>query len=479
MIYVFVVLYLVGLVAISVATSKKFNSVDDFLLGGREMGPWISAFAYGTTYFSAVIFVGYAGSVGYENGISGVLAGIGNALIGSLLAWMVLAKRTRAFTGKYSISTMPEFFEKRYDSKALKITSAVIIFIFLVPYCASVYQGLSYLFEVSLGLKFEYCIVAMGIMTALYLFFGGYFTTAFVNLFQGIIMIAGVVLMVAFIMYNPQVGGFVEGISKLRSIDPKLVSFNLLSIKDVIVMTLLTSLGSWGLPQMVHKFYTIKDEKAIKTGMIISTLFALLIATSAYFVGAFGRFFVDAGTVVTDTSILVPIMISKALPELLVGLMVALVLSASMSTLSSLVLVSASAIAVDLLKGHIKEDADSKNRQVTVLRVLCIVFVAVSLFVALDKNNAIVTLMSYSWGTISGCFIAPFVYGLYWKGMTKAGAFSGIICGLAVNLYGFLFVGDAPLTGVLAMLASLIVVPVVSLCTPKYGSRFNEEIMKF
>lgn len=477
MIYIFVILYIVGLAAISVITSKKFNSVDDFLLGGREMGPWISAFAYGTTYFSAVIFVGYAGSVGYGNGISGILVGFGNAFIGSMLAWFVLAKRTRSFTGKYNISTMPEFFEKRYDSKGLKIASAVIIFVFLVPYCASVYQGLSYLFEISLGIKFEYCIIAMAAITAVYLFFGGYFTTAFVNMFQGIIMIVGVILMVAFIMYNPKVGGFVNGISQLKSIDPKLVSFNPLDISNVIVMTLLTSVGSWGLPQMVHKFYTIKDEKAIKSGMIISTLFALLIATSAYFVGAFGRFFIESGAAV-DTSTVVPVMITAALPELLVGLVIALVLSASMSTLSSLVLVSASSIAVDLLKGHFKKDMDNKS-VVLVLRVLCVIFVIVSLIVALDKNNAIVTLMSYSWGTISGCFIAPFLYGLYWKGMTKAGAVSGIICGLGINLIGFLFVHNAPLTGVIAMFASLAVVPVVSLCTAKYSNKFNEEIMKF
>lgn len=477
MIYVFVVLYLVGLIAISAVTSKKFSSVDDFLLGGRQMGPWISAFAYGTTYFSAVIFVGYAGSVGYANGITGIIVGVGNAIIGSLLAWMVLAKKTRAFTGKHSISTMPEFFEKRYNSKWLKIASAVIIFVFLVPYCASVYQGLSYLFEISLGIKFEYCILVMAAITAVYLFFGGYFTTAFVNLFQGIVMIVGVILMVGFVVYSPQVGGFVNGISKLTAIDPKLTSFNPSFMGNVIVMTLLTSLGSWGLPQMVHKFYTIKDEKAIKTGMIISTLFALLIATSAYFIGGFGRFFVESGAAV-DTSTVVPIMITRALPELLIGLVIALVLSASMSTLSSLVLVSASSIAVDLLKGSFKKDMSGKTT-VLILRILCVVFVAVSLVVALNRNNAIVTLMSYSWGTISGCFIAPFLYGLYWKGMTKAGAVSGIICGLAVNIIGFFTVNNAPLTGVVSMVLSLVLVPVVSLCTKKYDSAFSEEIMKF
>ncbi|MBQ9625510.1 MAG: sodium:solute symporter, partial [Clostridia bacterium] len=272
-----------------------------------------------------------------------------------------------------------------------------------------------------------------------------------------------------------------NGIRQLKEMDPKLVSFRLNDISSVITMVMLTSLGSWGLPQMVHKFYTIKDEKAIKTGMIISTVFALLIASSAYFLGAFGRFFMDAPAAAgaaVDTSTIVPVMITRALPEILIGLVVALVLSASMSTLSSLVLVSASSIAVDLLKGHFKKDMSEKS-VVMVLRILCVVFVGVSLLIALDKNNAIVTLMSYSWGTISGCFIAPFTYGLYWKGMTKAGAFSGIICGLAVNLLGFFFIKNAALAGVISMLASLVIVPIVSLCTKKYSDEFNKDIMDF
>ncbi len=469
MVYVFIGLYVLGLVAIAFITRQKFRSVDDFLLGGRAMGPWMSALAYGTTYFSAVIFVGYAGSVGYASGISGILIGVGNAVIGSLLAWIVLAKRTRNFTGKHSVSTMPEFFEKRYNSKTLNTIAAVIIFIFLVPYWASVYQGLSYLFEVSLNIPYEYCIIAMALLTAVYLFYGGYFATAFVNLFQGVIMVAGVLLMVGFIMYNPNVGGFVEGIGKLAEIDSSLASFDFSSMGNVITLMLLTSLGSWALPQMVHKFYTIKDDGAIKRGTIISTAFALLIACSAYFMGAFGRFFVE-GTV--DTAIIMPLMFKNALPEIVLGLVVALVLSASMSTLSSLVLVSASSISVDLLKGKISERANIK-----LLRVFCLVFVLVSVLVALFTNNAILTLTSYSWGVISGCFIGPFVYGLYWKGMTKAGAYSGIVTGLAVNLMGFLFWNNPPFSGVMAMVCCLIVVPIVSLITKKYDKEFVDKIL--
>lgn len=475
MVYFFIVVYIIGLVVISFLTSSKAKTAEDFLLGGRNMGPWISAFAYGTTYFSAVIFVGYAGNVGYHYGISGILIGLGNALIGSLLAWLILAKRTRHFTGKHYISTMPEYFEKRYHSKALKVVSAVIIFVFLVPYCASVYQGLSYLFETALHIRFEYCMIAMAVLTAVYLFFGGYFATAFVNLFQGIIMIIGVALMVGMILSHPNVGGLTGGLQKLGEADPNLLSFNFATIGPVITMVLLTSFGSWGLPQMVHKFYTIKDDRAVKSGMVISTLFALLISTSAYFIGAFGRFFVTAEEAV-NTSNIVPMMISRALPEVLVGLVVALVLSASMSTLSSLVLVSASSISIDLL-GAFKKGIKQKT-VVLSMRFLCVAFVVFSLLVALNKNNAILTLMSYSWGTLSGCFLAPFIYGLYCKWITKAGAWAGILSGLICTGVLAFFIKDAGLIGVISMAVSAVMVPLVSLFTPKYDPPFVEEIMK-
>lgn len=473
MVYVFVVLYIVVLILISVFTAKKAKNTDEYLLGGRAMGPWISAFAYGTTYFSSVIFVGYAGQVGYNNGIAGILIGLGNAFIGSLLAWFVLARRTRHFTGKYNISTMPEFFEKRYGSKAMKIVTAVIIFVFLVPYCASVYQGLSYMFEMALGIPYAYVMIAMAALTALYLFFGGYMSTAIANFFQGVVMIVGVTIMVVMVLNHPAVGGIQNGLAQLEATSPKLVSFGWANVAPVMIMVLLTSFGSWGLPQMVHKFYTIKDDKSIKIGMVISTVFALLIATSAYFIGAFGRFFVTAQEA-ANTSNIVPLMISRALPELMVGLVVALVLSASMSTLSSLILVSSSSISIDLV-GAFRPNIQQKQ-QVLIMRILCLVFVLFSLLVALNKNNAILTLMSYSWGTLSGCFLAPFLYGLYWKGTTKIGAWAGIVCGLLTTGILFFVMKNAPLTGVISMTVSTIVVPLVSLITPKYSKDFLESI---
>ncbi len=483
--YVFIVLFFAVMIGVGIYSKKKVLSVNDFLLGGRNMGGWISAFSYGTTYFSAVIFIGYAGKSGWSFGLSATWIGIGNAIIGSLLAWLILAKRTRSMTHELNASTMPEFFEKRYNSRAMKIVTAVIIFVFLVPYSASVYQGLSYLFEMVFNVPYIYCMVAIAVLTGIYLMIGGYVATAINNFIQGIIMLAGLLLMVFFIVSHDAVGGLKEGIARLGSIPGdglglvKIFSdnpFNLLSL------VILTSLGTWGLPQMVHKFYTIKDDDAIKRGTIVSTVFALIIAGGSYFIGAFGRLFLNNTPPMVNGApnydMVMPQVLNYALPESLMVLVVVLLLSASMSTLSSLVLVSSSAISLDLLKGVFFPDMKKENVML-ITRILCVTFVTLSFLVAATPN-AIITLMSFSWGTIAGAFLAPFLYGLYWKNATKAGAWAGFISGLCCSLGGTLIYGMnaqyAPIIGSVAMLVSLAVVPAVSFFTSKLPQSYVESI---
>ncbi len=452
------------------------------------MGPWISAFAYGTTYFSAVIFIGYAGRIGWGFGISSTWIGIGNAVLGSYLAWIILAKRTRKMTHDLNVSTMPEFFEKRYDSKAMKIVTAIVIFIFLVPYSASVYQGVGYLFERVFGIPFIYCMIAMALLTGAYVLLGGYIATAITDFVQGIIMIIGLIFMVMFVVSHPAVGGIGEGIAKLSALPgegPALVKIFGGSPVNLFALVILTSLGTWGLPQMVHKFYAIKDDDAIKKATIVSTAFAALISGGAYFTGAFGRLFLDNTPPVgangqANLDLVMPIILERALPDSLMGVIVILVLSASMSTLSSVVLVSSSAISIDLIKGVFFPDM-KKERQMFLMRLLCGIFVALSFFVAITPN-AILTLMSFSWGTIAGAFLAPFIYGLFWKGTTKAGAWAGFISGIVCSVGGALVFGMnaglAPNIGAVSMLVSLAAVPVVSLVTAKIPKPYLSGIFR-
>lgn len=479
------------MVGIGLYCRRHATDVSGFVLGGRSVGPWLTAFAYGTSYFSAVVFVGYAGQFGWKYGIAATWAGIGNALLGSLLAWAVLGRRTRIMTQHLNSATMPEFFGKRFGSEKLKVAASVIIFIFLIPYTASLYNGLSRLFGMAFDIDYGVCVVVMAILTGVYVIAGGYMATAINDFIQGIIMIFGICAVIAAVL-NSQ-GGFMAALKGLAEVsDPAVsttpgvfASFFGPDPLNLLGVVLLTSLGTWGLPQMVQKFYAIKDEKAIDTGMVISTVFAAIVAGGCYFLGGFGRLFsgqVDVATNGYDS--IIPTMLS-GLSDLLIAVVVILVLSASMSTLSSLVLASSSTLTLDVLKGRVIRANDEKS-QVLVMRGLIVLFIAISVVLAIIQYRSNVTfiaqLMGVSWGALAGAFLAPFLYGLYWKKATRGACW---ICFLfsTVFMLANIFVGSrfptvlqSPINaGAFCMLAGLVIVPVVSLITPKPDRQLVEE----
>ena len=467
------------MIGVGIYSRKSTTSVDGFVLGGRSVGPWLTAFAYGTSYFSAVVFVGYAGQFGWKYGLASTWIGIGNAIIGSLLAWVILGRRTRVMSQHLQSKTMPDFFGERFKSKSLKITASIISFVFLVPYTASVYNGLSRLFGMAFNIPYTYCVLMMAVITGVYVILGGYMATAINDFIQGIIMLFGIVVVILSVL-NGQ-GGFIEAIKTMAEIPSDVpltlgqqgafTSFFGPDPLNLLGVVILTSLGTWGLPQMVHKFYAIKDEKAVQTGTIISTLFAVVISGGCYFLGGFSRLFDnpeiynEAGAVVYDS--IIPFMLSK-LPDILIGIVVVLVLSASMSTLSSLVLTSSSTLTLDFLKDNIIKKMDEK-KQVWIMQVLIIFFIVLSVVIALDPPTFIAQLMGISWGALAGAFLAPFLYGLYWKGVTKAAVWASFIGGVGITLANMIhpFFNSPINAGAAAMIAGLIIVPVVSLITPK------------
>ena len=470
-------------IGIGIYCKKNATNVDGFVLGGRSVGPWLTAFAYGTSYFSAVVFVGYAGQFGWKYGVAATWVGIGNALIGSLLAWALLGRRTRVMTQHLGSATMPQFFEKRFDSKSLKLAASAIIFIFLIPYTASLYNGLSRLFGMAFEIDYTVCVIVMAVITAIYVIVGGYMATAINDFIQGMIMIVGIIAVICAVLKGQ--GGFAEAFNSLGEVtDPTVTdtpgAFNSWfgpDPKNLLGVVILTSLGTWGLPQMVQKFYAIKNEKAINKGMIISTLFALIVAGGCYFLGGFGRLFGDRVDVkVEGFDAIVPAMLSELSP-FLIAVVVILVLSASMSTLSSLVLTSSSTLTLDFIKGNVAKKMDEKKQLLTI-RLLIVVFILISVVLALVQYKSNVTfiaqLMGISWGTLAGAFLAPFLFGLYWKKTTKAGVWSNFLFSVVVMLFNILAPQYFPAllrspinAGAFCMLAGLILVPVVSLFTKK------------
>ena len=511
----FVLVFFGLMIFVGLYCRRHTTNVNGFVLGGRSVGPWLTAFAFGTSYFSAVIFVGYAGQFGWNFGLASTWIGLGNAFLGSLLAWVVLGRRTRIMTQALGSRTMPDFFEKRYKSPALKIAASFIVFVFLIPYTASLYNGLSGLFGVAFNVPYAAVVIVMAVLTGVYVIFGGYMATAINDFIQGLIMLVGIVVVIAAVLNaNGGVGNAILELSKIPSPYPETMgqqgaftSFFGTQPFYLLIVVILTSLGTWGLPQMVGKFYSIKNEDAIKKGTVISTLFAVIVAGGCYFLGGFGRLYTQnpaiykdgivGGTVLNDR--IVPTMLAS-LPAVVIALVIVLVLSASMSTLSSLALTSSSTLALDVIVPVVskkKQREVSEGKSVLVMRLLIVFFVALSAVIAILKDTVwadsvfIAQMMGISWGALAGAFLAPFLYGLYSKKISKPAVATCFVFGTGTQIvqllismgvfaveggfFGLIF-KNSLYSGVFAMLAGLVIVPVVSAFTGRFVPEDTDEI---
>jgi SSS family solute:Na+ symporter len=499
----FLVIFFAIMIGVGVYCRKQSTDVNGFVLGNRSVGPWLTAFAFGTSYFSAVIFVGYAGQFGWKFGMASTWIGLGNAFIGSLLAWNILGRRTRVMTQHLDSATMPDFFMKRYDSKALKIAAAIIIFIFLIPYTASLYNGLSRLFEMAFGIPYEYCVLAMAVLTGVYVVLGGYMATAINDFIQGIIMLFGIVAVIFAVMrINGGLGSTMTLLSQIEAPNSDLqgafTSFFGPDLFGLIGVVLLTSLGTWGLPQMVQKFYAIKSEKSISTGTIVSTVFAVIVAGGCYFLGGFGRLFGEAGAdgkPVGGFDSVIPTMLEHLSP-VLIGIVVILVLSASMSTLSSLVLTSSSVLTIDFIDPVFRKNTMSEKKKVLIMRIFIIFFIAISAGIAIVQAKSpvmfISQMMGVSWGALAGAFLAPFMYGLYMKRIPKVAVWINYILGVGISLASFIcnmtgvsFTSPvleyfkSPINaGMLAMILGIVLTPIIAGIAPSKDKERVDKIFE-
>ena len=490
-----IVCFFALMIYIGIRSRKHASDINGFVLGSRSVGPWLSAFAFGTSYFSAVIFVGYAGQFGWNFGLASTWIGLGNAFIGSLLAWSVLGRRTRIMTQHLSCKTMPEFFGTRFESKKLKIAASVITFVFLIPYTASLFNGLSRLFSMAFeGVDYSVCVIVMAVLTGIYVLVGGYMATAINDFIQGLIMLVGIVAVIAAVIkQNDGMSAAIEELATGENGGWEYASFLGADPVFLLFVVILTSLGTWGLPQMVGKFYAIKNEESIKMGTVISTLFAIVVAGGCYFLGGFGRLYeVDVASEGYDA--IIPRMLSGLSP-VLIGIVIVLVLSASMSTLSSLVLTSGSTVTLDFIAPMFKRELGEKTKM-TIMRLFIVAFIVVSSVIAIvqasSKNLFIAQMMGVSWGALAGAFLAPFLYGLYYKKTTKAAVLTCFVYGVGLEIFqlfvsvGWVDISEVPVinfiftnslySGVFAMVGGLIILPVVSLLTQKTCPREVEKM---
>ena len=462
--------FVIGIYALVIAYAglrgvNKVKSFGDFFLGGGKVGGFLSAFTYATTYFSAVLFIGFAGKIGWLFGMSGLWIALGNTLVGVLLVWLVMGRKIKEMSMEYNVYTMPEFLEKRYKSKELKFISAFIIFVFMIPYSAAVFIGLSYLFQTNFNLPYSTALIVMGVFTAFYMVLGGYGAMAFIDMFFGLIMVAGVLTLFGFTL---KLGDGFSGIfASLHGIDPELISIaGPPGWWKLFCIVFLTSIAPFAMPQLIQKFYAIKDFKEIKKGAAASSVFALLISGIAYFTGACAKLFLNPetnplafnnGKPVFDA--IMPELLANVIPGSLSVIMLLLVLSASMSTLAALVLISSSSLVRDFYVGFINKDCKD-SRQTLLMRIISIFFILISVILAYKRPATIVAILGISWGAIGSFFLGPFIWGLFTKKTTKIGALIGGIVGLTTCISMYVSGVSSPEAGTIGMLVSISFPPV-------------------
>ncbi len=459
-------------IVVGIIASRKARSFSDFFLGGGTIGPWMTAFTYGAAYFSAVLFIGFAGKIGWEFGFSSLWVAAGNTFVGVLGVWYFMGPRIKKMASETGAQTMADYFEKRYDSKAFNIYTSICIFVFFIPYTAAVFMGLSYLFQASFNISYTLALTFMGVFTAVYLVLGGYRSMTMIDVIFGIIMIAGVSILFGSVVSKG--GGLANISAMLSSIDPKLTSvIGPPGWWSLFCLVFLTSVAPYAMPQLAQKFYAIKDRRSIRLGMIASTFFSALISGVAYFTGSTLRIFITPetspsgfanGKPIFDN--LMPEMLAKVVPEALSILILLLVISASMSTLAALVLISSSSVSKDVYARFINRKATDKQLT-TLMRIFSAFFVLLSVLLAYLKPTTIVAILGISWGSIGAAFLGPFVWGLFSKRMTKLGAFSSSVLGLGACLLLYFKGMPSPQAGTIGMIISLCVNPIVSFTIPE------------
>ncbi len=462
-----VALYVLMIIIVGLMGLRRTKSFKDFFLGGGKIGAWMTAFSYGTAYFSAVLFIGFAGSIGWEFGFSGLWIAFFNALVGVFLVWSVFGWRIKKVTSEMGVSTMSEFLEKRYSSSLFKLLSAIVIFIFMIPYSAAVFMGLSYLFTSTFQIPYEYALLFMGVLTAMYLVMGGYKSMAMIDMIFGMIMVVSVSIL--FVSTLDAGGGLSNIANDLKAIKPGLINVvGPPGFWPLFSFVCLTSVAPIAMPQLVQKFYAIRDRKAVRTGMIASTAFAILICGVAYFIGSTTRALVTPETApgafaegVPVFDRLMPELLVNVIPETLTVVILLLILSASMSTLAALVLISSSSFSKDFYGGFIKKDISDKSLTV-LMRFMSGFFVLLSVILAYMNIDTIVIILGVSWGAIGSFFLGPFVWGLFTRWTTRFGALSSGIIGLTVCLALYFSGLPSPQAGTIGMFTSFLANPVFS-----------------
>jgi SSS family solute:Na+ symporter len=415
-------IYLVILAGIGVLTSRRLKSSSDFALGGRSIGPWVTALSFVAAYFSSVLIIG-GGGFGYRFGLATLWIGAANVLIGCLLAWILLGKRIRKLTEETDSMTISEFLGKRYRSPSVMIFSAAIIFLFLIIYNVSVVKGMANAIQVLMDVPYIAGVLISGIIIVFYVSVGGYFAVVWTSFIQAWIMIAGLLLLTGFTL--DKVGGLAAAAERLAAMDPGYVNTpGVWGWAGLISYCLVVSLGTWGMPQLVIRFYSIKNTRVLRLGTVVVTAGAA-IALLPYLNGAIARIFHPD---LASPDLAIPTLTRSILPPIAAAVFLAGVIAAGMSTFAGVLIITSTSLVRDIFKGALKCDLTAAQELTFARRASALVGV-VSLLIAVRPPGLILVLTAFAWAVIASTNLWPLLFGIYWKRTSPTSTLASMVIG--------------------------------------------------
>ena len=403
------------------------NDVSGFMLGGRQLGPAVTALSAGASDMSGWILMGLPGLI-FLVGINGIWMAIG-LTIGAYLNYRLLAPRLRVYTEQLDDAvTIPEYLERRFNdnSRIIRVLCAAVIIVFFAIYTTSGLVAGGKLFESSFGLSYETGIYLTALVVVSYSTFGGFTAVSVTDFVQGCIMLVALVLVPVVAVL--EIGGVNTTITQLQNLQPSLLSFQDTALITV-VSTMAWGLGYFGQPHIIVRFMAIRGLKDLVAARRIGMSWMLTVTLGTIGVGLTGAAFAAAnGLTIEDSETIFIVMSTTLFHPWVTGFLLAAILSAIMSTISSQLLVSSSSITEDVYYAFIRKKASQKERVIVArLSVVGVAFVA--LFLAQDRSNSVLSLVGNAWAGFGAAFGPLILISLYWDKMTKNGAIAGIVCG--------------------------------------------------
>jgi SSS family solute:Na+ symporter len=431
-------LYLLMLVGLGLWMGKRTRSAADFYIGGRQVGPWVTAFSFVAAYFSSVVIVG-GGAFGYRFGMSTMWVAATNVLFGCTLVWIVLGRRLWGFTKRLDTMTIPGFIGKRYGAREAEIFSALIIFVFMIVYNVSVLVGMGRIMEGLMGIPYTSAVLIAGLIILIYVSIGGYLAVVWTSFVQAWIMIFGLLLLTFATL--GKVGGLARAVTDLAAIDPGLVETpGVWGWGGLVSFALIVSLGVWGMPQLLVRFYSMKSTRVLRLGTVLATLGGAM-AVLPYMTGAMSRLLLPP---LENPDLAIPMLTETVLNPWGGAIFLAGVMAAGMSTFASVLIIVSGAIVRDLRRGGAAENPEEERagatHQVMLGRMASMIAGLLALFMAYRPPALVLVITAFAWAVIASACLWPVVLGVYWKRGTRAGATSSMIAGVVVAL-GWMIAG--------------------------------------